>query len=301
MAERTAASELSASELPASLVRLLQASAPDARLVSARALGADEELVDSSHKGAGYGAPLLLELETSSGTARWVLHTATANPFGHDRRADRAAEMLLAYDTFGEIPRHARVIDVGAYRRGGGSHSLADSGEFYLLTEWLSGSPYAHDLRVIGERALQPGSESLTPSERRRAQNLARYLSALHSSKLTVANPETTYRRAVRDLIGSGEGLFGIRDGYPESTPAASPERLDAIERRVLEYRSKLRARTARLARIHGDFHPFNILFDDEDEPRLLDASRGCAGDPADDVVCLTVNYLFFGLLFEPA
>jgi hypothetical protein len=28
----------------------------------------------------------------------------------------------------------------------------------------------------------------------------------------------------------------------------------------------------------------------------VLDASRGSAGEPADDVTCLTINYLFFAL-----
>jgi hypothetical protein len=28
----------------------------------------------------------------------------------------------------------------------------------------------------------------------------------------------------------------------------------------------------------------------------VLDASRGCAGDPADDVSCMAINYLFFAL-----
>jgi len=48
--------------------------------------------------------------------------------------------------------------------------------------------------------------------------------------------------------------------------------------------------------RIHGDFHPFNVLFDERSELSLLDASRGSAGDAADDVTAMAVNYLFFAL-----
>jgi hypothetical protein len=105
------------------------------------------------------------------------------------------------------------------------------------------------------------------------------------------------WRRAVRDLVGAGEGIFGIVDGYPEDTPAAPPQRLQALEERCLAWRWRLRARPRRLARTHGDFHPFNILF----RPgggglglALLDASRGGQGDPADDVTALAVNYVFF-------
>jgi aminoglycoside phosphotransferase (APT) family kinase protein len=47
---------------------------------------------------------------------------------------------------------------------------------------------------------------------------------------------------------------------------------------------------------VHGDFHPFNILFTDVDNFVLLDRSRGAWGEPADDVSCLAINYLFFSL-----
>jgi hypothetical protein len=50
------------------------------------------------------------------------------------------------------------------------------------------------------------------------------------------------------------------------------------------------------LRRTHGDFHPFNVLFDAQSELALLDASRGSLGDPADDVTCMAINYPFFSL-----
>jgi aminoglycoside phosphotransferase family enzyme len=66
-------------------------------------------------------------------------------------------------------------------------------------------------------------------------------------------------------------------------------------------WRWRLRARRGRARRIHGDFHPFNILVDGDADLALLDASRGCAGDPADDVVCLAVNFVFFAVGHEAA
>jgi Ser/Thr protein kinase RdoA (MazF antagonist) len=51
-----------------------------------------------------------------------------------------------------------------------------------------------------------------------------------------------------------------------------------------------------RLSRIHGDFHPFNVLFDEQASLHVLDTSRGSLGDAADDVACMAVNYVFFGL-----
>ena len=51
-----------------------------------------------------------------------------------------------------------------------------------------------------------------------------------------------------------------------------------------------------RLRQVHGDFHPWNILFSRGTEFCLLDRSRGEWGDPADDVTCLAMNYVFFSL-----
>jgi len=41
---------------------------------------------------------------------------------------------------------------------------------------------------------------------------------------------------------------------------------------------------------------PFNVLFDDDTTFWLLDRSRGGWGDLADDISCMTINYLFFSL-----
>ena len=54
--------------------------------------------------------------------------------------------------------------------------------------------------------------------------------------------------------------------------------------------------RTHRLRQVHGDFHPWNIMFRDGADFSVLDRSRGEWGDAADDVTCLTLNYLFFSL-----
>jgi aminoglycoside phosphotransferase (APT) family kinase protein len=63
-----------------------------------------------------------------------------------------------------------------------------------------------------------------------------------------------------------------------------------------VSWRWRLRARAHRLARVHGDFHPWNILFRQGADFSVLDRSRGEWGEPADDVAALAINYLFFGI-----
>jgi len=242
---------------------------------------------EATEKGIGYGKPVRVVGRDQAGKPLdLVVHTAASDIFGHDRRADRAAEMLLAFDTFSAIPRQARAVDVGAITKEHAFRSLRDCDEFYLVTEYREGRIYAEDLRRLAHQRAEA-------RDQRRVDVLADYLSALHRE---VAGTQVEYVRSIRDLIGSGEGIFGIADGYPEGTSAQLMARVREIECACVDWRWRLRGRHPRCRRIHGDFHPFNLLFDDRDELAVLDAARGCLGDPADDAVCIAVNFVFFAM-----
>jgi hypothetical protein len=88
---------------------------------------------------------------------------------------------------------------------------------------------------------------------------------------------------------------MGLADSYPPGD-AVSAAWLEEVERRCVQWRWRLKERTHRLRRVHGDFHPWNILFRAGTDFTALDRSRGEWGDPADDVTALTVNYMFFAL-----
>jgi hypothetical protein len=269
------------------IVDIIHRAVTGARVCRVTALAPDSTATDDTSKAAGYGAPMRIDVQSQGASRSFVLHTALSNAFGHDRRSDRASEMLLASDTCALVPRHVKVLDVGAYCSDGATLSLRDTGEFYTLTEYVEGARYADDLRRIAIAGTS------TPDDLRRMRTLALYLADLHTLP---GGQAPVYTRAIRDLLGSGEGIFGIVDGYPADAPAAPAARLAQIERRCLDWRWKLKQRTGRLSRTHGDFHPFNVLFSKDSELVLLDGSRGCAGEPADDVSCMAINYLFFAL-----
>lgn len=259
---------------------------PGGRLVSVRPLAPDSG-AGVAHKELGYGRPVRIEVQEPDGGRRtFVLRTALPDPFGHDRRADRWAELLLSFDTWGAIPDHVRAVDVGAIGPDG-LVSLREVGEAYLVTTFAEGTLYAEDLRRVARDGVA------TQGDLARCEALAGWLARLHREPRSDA---VAWRRAVRDLLGSGEGIFGIVDAYPSDVPGAAPARLAAIERRCLEWRWRLRDRGDRLRRVHGDFHPFNIVFGEGVRFTLLDASRGCLGDPADDLAALAVNFPFFAV-----
>jgi hypothetical protein len=254
-------------------------------LVSQGAVAEDRDAADGKH--VGYGEPLLVRYRVAGVDRAAVFRTMLPNWFGHDRRADRASLALLAFDGYSRVPQHVAPLDVGAVCNDGRLVSLRDTGEFYLITRYAPGQLYARDLRAVEKRGR---SNELDVA---RATALAGYLVDLHVAPYPRA-PEI-YVRAIRDLLGSGEGLFGIIDGYPMDGPVHA-ERLAGIERRCIDWRWRLRRRTRRLRRTHGDFHPYNVLFGDGVDFTMLDASRGGAGDPADDVAAMTINFLFGGV-----
>src|SRR5262249_36779262 len=225
----SAGQQASPSQSDAAFARAGADLCPGWHVVEVRTLDADAGAADGdTHKSAGYGAPRRVRLADDDGRERsLVFHVATANEFGHDRRADRAAEQLLAFDTFARIPRHVRALDVGALGPRG-LVSLGDVGELYLVSEWADGAPYAEDLRRIARTA------TVTPLGLARCDALAEYLVALHRRR---DGTPAQYRRALRDVVGSGEGIFGIRDAYGDDTPGAPGARLDAIEARCLGWR----------------------------------------------------------------
>jgi hypothetical protein len=235
----------------------------------------------------GYGKPLLIEYETSAGRKRAVLHTVKPGPFGHEHMSDRAQSLLWDHASFNLLPRHIRSIDVGAIRRGGRAVSLGDAEEFFILTEYAEGHCYVDDLFRL--KAGDPLSEV----DRQRAHALAEYLAGIHRVR---SGEGGLYVRRIRELVGHSECIMGLTDSYPPDQTAVPWETLRGIERAAVEWRWKLKGRVHRLCQVHGDFHPWNILFREGADFSLLDRSRGEWGDAADDVACLTMNYLFFSL-----
>jgi aminoglycoside phosphotransferase (APT) family kinase protein len=201
--------------------------------------------------------------------------------------SDRAQMLLWDHRTFNRLPRHVRSIDVGAFRRDGSAVSLGDVDEFFVLTEYGEGRGYVEDLVKMRDGA------DLTPADVARADALCDYLVDIHAVR---GNEPGLYVRRIRELIGHSECILGLIDSYPRSADFIDFGMLQDFERRCIDWRWRLKDRVHRLRQVHGDFHPWNILFREGTEFSLLDRSRGEWGDAADDVTCLTMNYLFFSL-----
>jgi len=235
----------------------------------------------------GYGAPIRLTFRVGKVTKRAVIETMRPGPFGHEHPADRAQALLWDYDSYGRLPRHVPALDVGAFTDAGSLFSVAPAREFFVLTEWADGASYHLDL----ERLARTGRAAKLDRDRTTA--LARYLAHIHRVKKR--DPDL-YRRRLRELIGHGECIMGLTDSYPRRFNFITEDLLRSIEEACNRWRWRLRHRAARLSSVHGDFHPWNVLFRHGTDFTVLDRSRGEWGEPADDVTSMTINYLFASL-----
>lgn len=239
-------------------------------------------------KAFGYGTPVFLEYEVAGGRKKAVLETMTPSSFGHDHFSDRAQAVLWEHSAFNNLPRHVRSLDSGAFLDSGRIVSTGRAEEFFLLTEFVEGRGYFKDLERIQQRGYA------TDQDLGRARALSDYLIAIHAKKLDAPQ---LYVRRIRDLLGHGECIMGLIDNYPPQEDFIDRPLLKKIELACMEWRWRIRDRTHRLSQVHGDYHPWNILFREGTDFTLLDRSRGEWGEPADDVTCLSMNYLFSSVI----
>lgn len=238
-------------------------------------------------KAFGYGRPLCIDYRAGDQAGHVVLRRVLRNGFGRERPSDRVAEIWLDFHAFNHLPRHVKARDMVALTGEGQLESMAHVQDTLLLTEYVSGQPYADDLLRVRDEGTSTGLDV------RRAEALATYLADIHAVK---HSDELLWRRRLRDLVGHGEGIMGLTDSYPRDLNFVTELELRALEEAANRWRWRLKPLSHRLSQVHGDFHPFNVLFEAGLEFHVLDRSRGEWGEPADDVSCMTINYLFFSL-----
>ena len=238
-------------------------------------------------KGFGYGAPCVVEFTIGKESKRVVLETVRPGGFGHDYFSDRAQILLWQHSAFNKLPKHVRSVDVGAFTAEGNLKSVGDCTEFFIVTELIEGKSYFQDLDRIRDQ------KNITTLDTYRCKALSDYIAEVHSEKKCAPG---IYLRQTRDLIGHGECIMGLIDSYPSGLSYIDEKDLAEIEKKCLEWRWRLKKKTHRCSRVHGDFHPWNVLFREDTDFTVIDRSRGEWGEPADDTSAMSINYIFYSL-----
>lgn len=212
-----------------------------------------------------------------------IIKTLFPKDFGHDYFADRAQVLLLANKAYNLMPKHVKSIDVVGVGRE--MVSVGDCEEFFIVMEEAHGDNYFTDLDRIKETG------ELTDMDKEKCVKIADHLVEIHQEKY---DDPILYKRRIRDTVGHGECIMGILDTYPE-VAFTNNEEMTEFAQLAVTWWGKIKDKGHRLCVVHGDYHPGNIWWEDTDFI-LLDRSRGIYGEPADDVTCLSINYLFYGL-----
>lgn len=221
-----------------------------------------------------------------------VLRTLMPSNFSHDYASDRAKVFILQHEMARGIPGHISSYDVSGYTGKGQLVSLGDINEFFQVVEVAKGTAYSQDFQRIKE------SGKLKEEDLKKAKALSDYLVGLHSKKIKADRDVmvSLRRRHSRDAIGHGEMMVGVVDTYPDDFSFISKEKLTDIICKATGFREKVKDTPFVPCRMHGDFHPANILFSGS-KFTVLDASREVYGDPADDVTTMAINYIWFAVM----
>jgi len=250
--------------------------------------GPETRLISMQWLGEGvHGAAYLLKFKNPQGENRLIMKALFPSRFGHDHYSDRAQVLLLAQANFNEMPKHVRATDVVG-ESPDKLISVKDAREFYIFMEEAKGVSYFEDLDAILKRG------HLNELDIERARMLAHFLADIHALRYSGQDAKILYRRRIRDLIGHGECIMGIIDSY-DSIDFTTDGELVAYAGKCLNWWGKIRDKGERLCSVHGDYHPGNIRLQADDFV-LLDRSRGSWGEPADDVSCLSVNYIHYAI-----
>jgi hypothetical protein len=260
---------------------------PDAELLEAYEIGAPGT---QGMKDFGYGKPVFIKFKQDGEVREAVLSTMRGDKYGHQFYWDRAAILMFQYETSGRMEKHVRPLALGYVDRNDAMIRVHEPREFFILNEMVQGYDYFKDLERIKKNGLEP-------QDLKMAREFARWLAGVHAQKMD--DPDL-YLRRIRNLIGASECIFGLVDSYPHPYERFQPEWFQRLERRLIDWRWKLRRYTHRLAAVHGDFHPWNVLIREDGDFSVLDRSRGEWGDAADDVSTMSCNYLLFGLYDQP-
>lgn len=259
---------------------------PGAEIVSIGEIGGSPISGGKELKGFGYGKPYLINFTVDGEKRSVVLSSMKGDIFGHDHFSDRAQALLWQHSSFNRLPKHVRSLDVGYFTPDSKLRSAGGAEEYFIMMEKVEGKEYFHDLERIK-------SEGMKPLDEERTIALSSYLAEVHSVKHDDA---TLYIRRIRDLVGHGECIMGLMDSYRDDLDFISWDELREMERRCIDWRWRLKSKTYRLCRVHGDYHPWNVLFREGTDFTVLDRSRGEWGEAADDVSSMTINYIFFSL-----
>lgn len=221
-----------------------------------------------------------------------VLRVLNHLDFSNDYPSDRMGSFWIQHNSAKLLPNHIKSLGVLGTDKNIKEIGIVDSFDEYIqILEFAEGEEYFADFYRIFT------NNRANDQDFKRAILLSDYLAEIHKNKFIGSKEQalSLYKRHTRDYVGS-RFTMDVLDTYPDKIVFSTwPEIYDLVFE-IFKYREKIKNNYNRLSKIHGDLHPGNIRFQENNKFIILDASRVIWGEPADDVACLGINYLWFAL-----
>lgn len=252
-------------------------------------LGKDVLISNCSTLGIGWVAEgYKLEISVDNEQKDVVLRTLGSVDFSHDYVSDRLAYFVMQHHTSSKLPKHARSLDVIGVPGDGSNGNLLNSRDFVQIIEYVDGREYGEDLSEI------LSGREINGADIKKACDISDYLALVHSLKFDgdFEHATSLYKRHTRDMVGS-VFLLDVLDTYPSKVEFASASEIENLVSSLYSFRNYLPVDTNRLKKLHGDFHPGNIIFDNLGDFTVLDSARHIWGEAADDVASMGINYIW--------
>lgn len=118
--------------------------------------------------------------------------------------------------------------------------------------------------------------------------------SLVRSHQPAVGEDPGVYRKSLQSIFQGERGVIALLDALPAGADDPDEGRLQAMERRLVGWRWRLRGRAERLRRVHGGLSFEGVRVLPRGEVTLL-STADALGDPALDVSAVAVSLLALG------